>query len=138
VQQRPEAEACVGWREEVMQALRIHKVPSGRQYFDVAEVGGQKVFVLTENGHATVRRRFQDDRVPSLSKYLAKAIDEEDGGKRLTDMELYAMLFLATRLGRAKDAWTIYHRLPSGFPDEDSYAMIPLWIEQAGQMQDDG
>jgi hypothetical protein len=135
IQCLPESEEGLGWQEETMQALKVHRVPHGRQYFDVADVGGHEVFVLTEFGHAIVRRRFQDDRVPSLSKYLAKAIDEEDGAKRLTDIELYTMLFLATRLGRARDATTIFHRLPQDFPNEDSYAVIPLWIEQAEHME---
>lgn len=41
------------------------------------------------------------------------------------------LLFLACRLGRTSVARTIYYRLPPDFPDEESYAMIPIWIEQA-------
>ena len=134
LERRPEVELTVDWREEAMQALRIHKAPQGRCYFDVTEIGGERKLVLTENGRKLVARRVHDERAPSLSKYLVRALDPNHA-KPLTKLELYVMLFLATRLGLAKDASTIYSRLPADYPDEDSYAMIPLWIEQAKQMQ---
>jgi hypothetical protein len=131
VEHREESELDVAWREEVMQVLRNHTSPRGREYFEVVEADGRVVYALTDKGRKLAFRRAQDDRAPTLSKYLVKAVNPGDADGRLTNMELYTLLFLATRLGRARDARTIYHKLPENFPDEDSYAMIPFWIDQA-------
>lgn len=136
IQNLPESKKDVGWQEEAMQALKVHRIPHGKQYFDVADADGQEVFILTGYGLELARRKMRDGRAPILSKYFAQAVDV-DGHGELTDMELYALLFLATRLGRPKEAQMIYHRLPLGFPDEESYAMIPIWIEQAKHAQAD-
>lgn len=128
----PEASELVGWREESMQALSNNTGGRGRSYFEAAEVDGHPVFSLTENGRKLVKRRSQDDRAPTLSKHLAEAVNGD--ADKLTHIEVFTLLFLATRLGRVQDARRLYDRLPANFPDEDSYAMIPIWIDQAQQI----
>ena len=131
---RPEAELDIGWRELALQALRNNTIPQGHCYFEAAEIGDKGVFALTDDGRRMASKRTLDDRAPTLSKYLASATDSNSNSP-LTDMELYTLLFLATRLGKPAEARSIYHRLPPDFPDEDSYAMIPMWIEQAERTQ---
>ncbi len=129
-EQRPETEDEPVWREELRQALRNHAAPRGREYFAVTDLGGRVVYALTEKGQKLASRRTEDERAPTLSKLVARAVDP-NGAVRLTDMERYVLLFLATRLGKTAEAQAIYQRLPEGFPDDDSYAMIPMWIEQS-------
>ena len=110
--------------------MRNHAAPRGREYFAVTDLGGRVVYALTEKGQKLASRRTEDERAPTLSKLVARAVDP-NGAVRLTDMERYVLLFLATRLGKTAEAQAIYQRLPEGFPDDDSYAMIPMWIEQS-------
>ena len=135
IERRPESELDTAWREEVMQVLRKYVAPNDRVYFQIVEGDGRALYALTERGRRLALMRAKDDRAPTLSKYLVKAINDDDAGNGLTNYELYALLFLATRLGRARDARTIYHRLPENFPDEESYAMMRLWIDQAEREQ---
>jgi len=127
---RSEADDNIAWREEARQALRNNTVPNGRGYFSLVELPDGVSYALTDAGRKLANKRTQDGRAPTLTKYLAEAADPHGSGK-LTDMELYALLFLATQLGMANEARMIYHKLPVDFPDEDRYAMIPMWIDQA-------
>src|SRR5436305_1179204 len=76
---RPESQIYQDWREETRQALRRHTEPSGRGYFSVAELGEGVVFTLTDQGQRMAARRSMDERAPTLSKYIAKAV-APDGG----------------------------------------------------------
>lgn len=139
IERRSESELDTAWREEVMQVLRKYVAPNDRVYFQIVEGDDRALYALTERGRRLALMRAKDERAPTLSKFLVKAINDDHGGNGLTNYELYALLFLATRLGRARDARTIYHRLPENFPDEESYAMMRLWIDQAerDQAEDD-
>jgi len=136
LEKRPEAKADCTWREQCLQCLEAQRLLTGKAYFEIVDTGVGSAFALTEQGRNVVKKRSQDERAPSLSKYLVKAVHAA-GDDKLTNLELYTMLFLAIRLGRAKDARIIYQRLPENFPDEDSYAMIQYWINEAEQMLED-
>lgn len=135
IERRSESELDTAWREEVMQVLRKYVAPNDRIYFQIVEGSERALYALTDRGRRLAFMRAKDDRAPTLSKYLVMAINDERDGNGLTNYELYALLFLATRLGRARDARTIYHRLPENFPDEESYAMMRYWIDQAEREQ---
>src|SRR5439155_16596526 len=129
-ERRQEAQDQTAWREELIQALRTNTSPNGRGYFEAAELNDGVQYVLTEAGRKLASKRAEDERAPTLSKHLNAAADPQNDGK-LTDMELYTLLFLAAHLGMPREARAIYHTLPPNFPDEDKYAMIPFWIDQA-------
>jgi hypothetical protein len=133
----PASEENPGWREESRQALRNHTSPKGRGYFEVAEIGTQSVYTLTENGSRMAARRSEDERAPTLSKLLAKAVSHDDDGK-LTDFELYALLHLAAELGKPAEAQAIYNRLPENFPDEDRYYLARHLIDHAEELRAGG
>jgi hypothetical protein len=129
-ERRQEAQDQTAWREELIQALRTNTSPYGRGYFEAAEFNDGVLYVLTDAGRKLASRRAEDERAPTLSKHLSAAADPHNDGK-LTDLELYTLLFLAAQLGMPAEARAIYHKLPPNFPDEEKYAMIPFWIDQA-------
>lgn len=95
---KPAVVEYLSWREECRQALRNNTAPAGRSYFEIAEVGSGSVYTLTEQGRKMAARRTEDDRAPTLSKLLAKALDPGEGAS-LTDHELWALFHLAVELG---------------------------------------
>lgn len=134
VGQHPLAQQYVSWREECRQALRNHTAPRGRSYFDVAEIGERAVYTLTEQGERLAARRTEDERAPTLSKMIAKAVNPGDD-RKLTEYELYALFHLAVELGKPAEAEAIYHRLPENFPDEDRYYMARHLLSRAAELR---
>lgn len=137
LEKRPEVEQYQAWREETRQALRKHTSPNGRSLFEIVELGDRTAYTLTEQGRRLAARRAVDDRAPTLSRYLAKAVSAA-GDASLTPHELYALFVLAVELGKPTEAQVLYNRLPENFPDEDRYYFAGSLLDRAEELRRSG